>query len=262
VRARTPAIVITRDRVTYAKRCVDALVDAGCSVHIVDHESTWPEMVEWLARVDFPVYHVPNEIPRKLWDWSGLRDIACSGRYIVTDPDVVPQASCPRDWVRHLHSVLDENPGWLKVGLGLRIDDLPDYYSQAEKVREWEQQYWNQPINNGALFMAPVDTTLALYRSLDACDQFRLVPALRTQRPYLARHLTWYEDDQNPTPEIRYYREHAEVGISHWLNPDEYTRPIDTTARSVIAKEYSLPRGDWELLTRQESLDSSAPDSA
>jgi hypothetical protein len=230
---RTPAIVVTRDRVTYTKRCVNAFLEAGCDVHIVDHGSSWPEMVEWLDGVNLPVHHLPNGLPRKLWDWSGLRDIACSGRYIVTDPDVVPEASCPRDWVRYLHSVLDQNPGWLKVGLGLRIDDLPDYYSNADEVYAWERQYWDNPMSKD-LFMSPVDTTLALYRSLDECDQFRLAPALRTRRPYLARHLTWYEDDMNPTPEIAYYRKHLTPGISHWADPKGYVKGVDASMIEVM----------------------------
>lgn len=241
----TPAIVVTRDRVTYAERCVRALVKAGCEVHIVDHESTWPEMVEWLDKVDLPVYHLPNAIPRKLWEWPGLRQIVGSRRYIVTDPDVVPQAACPAGWVGYLHQVLDENPGWLKVGLGLRIDDLPDYFTNADKVYEWERPYWNNPMTKD-LFMAPVDTTLAMYRSLDECAQFRMAPALRTRHPYLARHLAWYEDDQNPTPEIQYYREHAMAGVSHWLDPEDYSKSVDMSMIEVMparrpASEASAP---------------------
>jgi hypothetical protein len=230
---RTPAIVVTRDRVTYTKRCVETLQEAGCDVHIVDHESTWPEMVEWLYDVDLPVYHLPNDIPRKLWEWHGLRRIVGSRRYIVTDPDVVPQASCPASWVGYLHQVLDENPGWLKVGLGLRLDDVPDYYSNKDKVWKWEAGYWRHVAGKG-LFNAPVDTTLALYRSLDACDQFRLAPALRTGSPYLARHLTWYEDDRNPTPEILHYRQNVAPDISHWVDPDQYVEGIDVTPRLVV----------------------------
>lgn len=215
------AIVIFRDRVTYAQQCVAALTAAGLDVHIVDHDSTWPAAVEWLATCGLPVHHRPNGHPRSLWQWDGLARIVGSWRYVVTDPDVVPDPDCPEDWPAKLSGLLDRWPRAVKAGLGLRIDDLPADNPDATKVRDWEAQFWQHPLEPGA-FNAAVDTTLAMYQPLSQQPRFELGPAIRTDAPYLARHLTWYETPDTLTDEIRWYRQHATPGTSHWADPDRY----------------------------------------
>ena len=68
------------------------------------------------------------------------------------------------------------------------------------------------------MFDAIIDTTLALYRPLSETPAFT-VQAVRTGPPYLADHLAWYEDLEDPLPELRHYHEHAEPGISYWTLP-------------------------------------------
>jgi len=215
------AIVIFRDRVTYAQQCVVALTAAGLDVHVVDHDSSWPPAVEWLATCGLPVHHRPNDHPRSLWTWDHLPRIVGTWRYVVTDPDVVPDPSCPTDWPVHLNSLLDRWPVAVKAGLGLRIDDLPDDNPDSPKVQDWEAQWWQQPLEVGA-FNAAVDTTLAMYPPLNQRPHFALGPAIRTDRPYVARHLTWYETPECITDETVYYRRHATPGVSHWVDPDLY----------------------------------------
>lgn len=220
----TPAVVIMRDRVSYAKGCVAALTAAGFDVYIVDHASTWPPAVEWLYTCGLPVHHRDNAHPRSLWDWDGLAAIVGNRRYVVTDPDVVPDPHCPADWPAHLDMLLDLHPTAVKAGLGLRIDNLPAQNADAGKVREWEAQWWRAPTGLGA-YDAPVDTTLALYQPLTTGPAFSLGPAVRSDYPYVAWHLPWYEITDDPTLEVAYYRDHAISGVSHWLDPDAYTQP-------------------------------------
>jgi hypothetical protein len=40
--------------------------------------------------------------------------------------------------------------------------------------------------------------------------------SLRTQPPYEAHHMPWYENASAPTPEQRYYVAHADRLISNW----------------------------------------------
>ena len=40
--------------------------------------------------------------------------------------------------------------------------------------------------------------------------------SIRTGSPYMARHLTWYDDYNNPTEETLYYNEHVHSSISIW----------------------------------------------
>lgn len=206
----TPVIVIVRDRLTCLQACLASLEPYGLDIHLVDHGSTWDPMVEWLHTSPYPVHWRGDLPPRALWDWNGLSAIVGNRRYIVTDPDVV--LDCPHDWLRLLAANL--SPDVVKVGLGLRLDDLPDT-SLATKVRAWEAPFWHSSAGPG-VWRAPVDTTLALYQPLTVEPRFRLHPAIRLDAPYLLRHLPWYAVED--TAEEAHYRERIQPGASHWAH--------------------------------------------
>jgi hypothetical protein len=86
-------------------------------------------------------------------------------------------------------------------------------------VVTWEQQFWTHPTEDGTGYSSQIDTTLAMYQPLPDRPHFT-IEALRTGTPYVAEHLAWYEDLDNLTPELQYYHEHAEPGISFWTLED------------------------------------------
>lgn len=210
-----PCIVITRDRVTCTRECIASLERySELDIHIVDHGSTWPPMLDYLSASPHPVHRRGDNPPRALWDWPALPDIATwHGRYLVTDPDIIIDA--PDDWLEALHRELDQGDV-VKVGLGLRLDDLPNT-DLAGKACLWEAPFWRERRPSGTAWSAPVDTTLALYHPLAVQPRFHLAPAARLDQPYLIRHTPWY-DTQHPTAETIYYRERVLPGASHWAN--------------------------------------------
>jgi len=242
----TTAVVITRDRVTYTRRCVDALqrTRGVGDIHIVDHGSSWPPMLDYLAAVPGIYYNLAdstthrvhvhwraNAHPRDLWT-NGTLDTLVAGdeRFLVTDCDVVaPTDWRGADWLEHLHLLLDRFPDVIKAGLQLKIDNIPTTNEYRQKIIDWESNY-RQPLAAlpipGCLMddvrwvtRADVDTTMALYRRLEAFD---IGPALRTAHPHHeALHLPWMEPSAEPhTEELRWYRDRAEHG--HWRQPDGY----------------------------------------
>jgi hypothetical protein len=221
--AAVKAFIIFRDRVTYGSRCFDALTGAGLEVVIADHGTTWPPALAWLDVLEACGTRVMRKgggHPRELWGWEPFRSACGTGRYVVTDPDVVPAEDCPADWLRHLGEVLD-NSDQPKAGLGLRTDTIPGSYHHRERVISWERQFWEHPVEAGghAAYAAQIDTTLALYQPLGEHTAF-CIEALRTGPPYVADHLAWYEDLGSLSPELRYYHENAEPGISFWTLED------------------------------------------
>ncbi len=213
------AFILFRDRVTYGKRCLASLLSAGLEPVVVDHGSTWPEAVAWLAYLEKSGVMVlrrdkgPPDFghPRNLQMWHQFRKACGSECYIITDPDVIPSEGCPGDWVQHLGRLLDRYPGEVKAGLGLRTDNLPDHYSRKQQVIDHEISFWQESLEDG-VYRGNIDTTLAMYR---AWSQFEM-GALRTGFPYVADHLPWHEDLGHLTGEQAYYYEHAEPGIVHW----------------------------------------------
>lgn len=215
---KTPCIVITRDRVSYTRLCIESLERfPDLEIHIVDHGSTWPAMVSYLDGLRHAVHYRGDETPRSLWQWPGLRHIIGDREYLVTDPDVVLDDACPDDWLEQMRADLEHahSAAAVKVGLGLRLDDLPET-DLAVKVRAWESAFWADPVESGRAFRAPVDTTLALYHGTAVRPDFEIAPALRLNAPYLLRHLPWY-GDLDPA-ETAHYRARALPGTSHWIN--------------------------------------------
>jgi hypothetical protein len=211
------AFIIFRDRVAYAQRCMAAMFAAGLEPVVVDHGSTYPGAVRWLGHLekhDVKVLYRGGGHPRGLWLWPPFREVCGPvDRYIVTDPDCVPSEGCPPGWVDHLGLVLDAYPR-AKVGLGLRIDNIPLHYPRRDHVLEWEGQFWRSQLAPG-VYDAGVDTTLALYQPLSVAG-CHSIGGTRTGPPYTADHLAWYEDPAALPEDIRYYHEHAEPGISYW----------------------------------------------
>ncbi|MCU1500242.1 MAG: glycosyl transferase family 2, partial [Acidimicrobiales bacterium] len=150
---------------------------------------------------------------------SGLVQREAAGRYfVVSDPDVVPDAMCPPDAIDHFRAVLDRHPELDKVGFGLRIDDLPQHYALRDDVVDWEGKFWDPAIEvEPGLYAAGIDTTFALYRPLER--RHEMMRAMRTGKPYVARHLPWYVDSSDLSEEDQYYRLHADTTMSNWDQP-------------------------------------------
>lgn len=224
------AFVITRDRPTYTRQCVEALLAAGLEVHIVDHGSTYPPMRRYLTEVSHEAMVTLNGTarPQEIWyDGTLYRHTTPVEPFIVTDCDIVPAPDCPADWVHQMVDLLDAYPRHAKVGLSLRTDDLPECFEHRQRVQAWEAKYQTamlpeKPRPGGGepyprVWQASVDTTMAVYRWPPG--KFRLDPALRMAPPYSAVHLPWYADSSAPSDEELYYRKHALEGASHWLDP-------------------------------------------
>jgi hypothetical protein len=211
------AFMIFRDRVSYAKRCLAALTAAGLEVYVVDHDSTWPAALLWLGELEEAGTTVlrrrENAYPWQLWEWGPFRDLMDRSPepYIVTDPDVVPSEGCPPGWPERLVDMLGRHPEVIKVGLSLRVDNVPP--ENIENVLAMEHHFWLNGVPPAVpeVYRANVDTTLAAYMPFDRYPLFALGPSLRLAPPYSADHLSWHETGEL-SAELQYYYAHADPG--------------------------------------------------
>jgi hypothetical protein len=212
-----PVFIPLRDRVSPLHELLAWLesVDQH-DIWLVDNASTYPPMLEFLESTEHRVVRLNDNLGHRSPWLSGTVQRAAYGRsFVVSDPDVVPDPMCPADALDYFADVLLRFPDIDKVGFGLRIDDLPAHYALRDDVIDWEGKFWDPSIEiEPGIYVAGVDTTFALYRPLER--RHELMRAARTGKPYVARHLPWYQDTANLGEEDRYYRVHADTTMSNW----------------------------------------------
>jgi hypothetical protein len=203
---QVPVFINCRDRLTPLLELLDYLERAGCEqIHLLDNDSTYPPLLEYYEQTPHSVIRLGENVHRRtFWENGLLDELGVRGRYVFTDPDLVPIEECPLDAIDYFGEVLDRYPGYEKVGFGLKIDDLPDHFRLKSEVLTWEARFW-QRLVAPRLYEARIDTTFALYRGPEHAPE----AAIRTGYPYVVRHTSWYLDSADPPEEHRYYIEHA-----------------------------------------------------
>lgn len=211
-----PVVINNFNRLESLRNLVAWLEAAGMkNIIVIDNSSTFPPLLNYYSSFRHEVVWERNLGPLAVWASSGLWKRIRNDYYIYSDSDVVPDVCCPSDAIQVLYHALRSYPLIEKVGLGLRIDNLPDSYDKKADVIEWEKRYWEHQIS-ADLYHASVDTTFAMYRPRTMGGWW--LRSLRTGGMYVARHVPWYQDSSNPTDEERFYASTAKRGVSHWLS--------------------------------------------
>lgn len=243
---------------------VEWLLNAGCQrIVLLDNQSTYPPLLRFYEDVAtdtrLTIIRLPGNFGHMaLWTSGILRLLGWQDYFAYSDPDILPDNGCPLEFLDLFVEILESSPTVMKAGFGLIIDDIPDQYRFKTDVITWEQPYWEIPVGPG-LYAAPIDTTFALYRGDaalwdSATREIAKYRSVRTGTPYLARHLDWYLDSDNPTEEQQFYRNHAIPGVTSWS--------LENLPQNVISDLSRLQKGEraitkdeirWENNTDQKS---------
>ena len=216
-----PIVILNRDRLDPTKKLVEALHKRGYfNITIIDNQSTYEPLLDWYKTSNLDVFH--NDIPETLYDTGTLYRLAVEVKhpkfvdivkdyYIFTDSDTVPVEELPENFVEHMVEICAKH-NLHKVGLGLKIDDLPLDQSPAQKALAAEEQYWNgKIIDNGfELYPAPIDTTFAVYSPNSPALWGRT--CYRMGGDYMVRHMPWYYDIANLPEDELYYLQNLPGG--------------------------------------------------
>ncbi|MFJ8073873.1 hypothetical protein ACIQ7Q_08050 [Streptomyces sp. NPDC096176] len=225
-RADIPVIIICHNLLSDLRRLVTWLEKSGHEeIHLLDNASTYPPLLEYLGSTPHNVITLPENLGHEAPWLSGLAQrLGHEQPFVVTDPDVLPDTSCPDDAVEYFQELLLRHPDFDKTGFGLHIDDIPDRYPHKEAVITWERPFWEKEVEKG-VFAAHVDTTFSVHRP---GTPYKVTEALRTDAPYLARHMPWYRDPHEPDQETEYFFAQRRGDIGFW---NRSTLPLAAAAK-------------------------------
>jgi hypothetical protein len=200
-----PIIINNRNRYTFLKLMIEQLRNFGYkNIYVLDNDSSYPPLLEYYKTFPAEVIYLKQNIGYKaLWKSHVFKRFE-SSYYVYTDPDILLQEDCPRDFIYHLYKYLNKYPSKEKAGVALQINDLPDSYSHKQIAIKNEKVFWTKELEPN-VYDALVDTTLALYKPFASGDAEEC-PAIRVAGKLTAKHLTWYLDSSNLSQEELYYK--------------------------------------------------------
>ena len=230
-----PIFILTCDRLESLKKSIQSYRDCIRSEYetvIIDFGSTYPPTVAFLKQIEengTKVYwkgkisHVTqlNTANTHIQDYFKAHP---KSDYVVTDSDIALDAT--QGDVLEVYSHFLETMSIINVaGPMLRIDDIPDCYPLKEKLLSgkmgFHKTFHSQKVHSIdykgskiSYITAPIDTTFGMYR--EGSQWARLKRGVRLLAPYGARHLDWYVDPKNLTPDQAYYMKHAAQNIVNW----------------------------------------------
>lgn len=222
---RVPIFIISYNRLKYLQRLIAWLQKHGQeNIIIVDNASTYPPLLAYLDTLPYRVVRLRENLGHlAVWKCGLFADILEEQYFVVTDPDVVPCETCPDDAMACFYNHLMENPEITKCGFSLMIEDIPQDYPLRESVMEVETPYWKKRLPDGSGYLAPLDTTFALYRPGIAPEDPAWFSAVRLAPPYAARHLPWYEVAGDEDEESAFYQKRFLPQFSYWTAADADT---------------------------------------
>lgn len=210
---KIPIIINSYNRLTYLKNLIEFLERKGyVNIVILDNQSNFQPLLAYYSTLPYKVIYLEKNWGHlALWK-SNVISTYKKGFFAYTDSDVLPLEECPSNFLSYFIR-LSIKYGYKKVGFGLKIDDLPNWFNKKSEVIKWEENYWLSPLEKD-VYKAKIDTTFALYApNYSATSGF--LDAIRTGGVYLARHLPWYENsDKLNAEQEQYYR--SSNTSTHW----------------------------------------------
>lgn len=215
-----PIVILTKDEPKFLELMIKSIVNRTkypYKIFIVDNNSQDVNQKNLLVKLEqeYKLEVIYNDKNHWVLGFNNAIEIIdnkqeFNHKYIVlSDGDII--VPLPKDgvcWLEYLVKKMQKNITIGKIGLSLDIS-LIAKTKKFNKIYNLEKKYMKGP-KVDELIMAPVDTTLAIYRrDLYIMNKFKIIPGhaslvkpyyyiFRTSKVYQAKHLGWRKYD-NPT---------------------------------------------------------------
>lgn len=213
-----PILINNFNRLSSFKEQIEWFIEAGYkNIHVSDNCSTYHPLLEYyreltdrnVAKIHFLSENFGNHGFSKIADFQSIQQ----GWFVTTDPDVVPTEKTHKNLIELLMGVANHF-GAIKVGVALKIDDIPDFNPHKDSILSWEKQFWEKQVSE-YIYEGAIDTTLAL-NCPQSSGGWQGHKTYRVAGDCSCRHTTWYLDPNNlPDDELNYIRS-MKRNTSHW----------------------------------------------
>lgn len=216
--------IVSFNRVTWLPDMVKDIfaMDNVGEVYIIDNLSTYPPLLQYYEQTPAKVIYLNKNLGHRSPWISDVVEQLATPYYVVTDPDL-SLAGVPKNCLTHLvkgyerYKHLHIN----KAGLGLEIKDVPRN-KHTEFIHHFEtENMWKRPLDP-EFFSATCDTTFALYNKhkfiwdVDPATHVDFSYAVRANYPYVAKHMPWYDNPENPSEEDIYVWSTIRMDSAGW----------------------------------------------
>lgn len=201
---KTVSIIINNyNRKQYLEKLIVYLKNKGYeNIYIIDNNSSYQPLLEFYKKNRLKVFYLSENVGYlALWKTT-VYDYFSGDYYVYTDSDVVPSNSVPENFIAVFASMLQDYSFLDKMGFSLDIEDLPEEFSVSRKIIKDELKFWIYDIED-KFYFSPIDTTFALYRPNSKGGWW--LNAGRAKKPYVAKHLPWYENPKELSEDAKYY---------------------------------------------------------
>jgi hypothetical protein len=200
-------VVNNRNRLTTTRNMVEHLLrlNPRQEIVILDNASTYPPLMEWYQSVNenperWPTLQIrllPNLGHLAFWNSNMQGEV---GEYFVySDSDIELDPEMPHNWALQMINLIEKYE-INKVGLSIRIDDIPDHYPHKSQVLRDQAGCWKEEAEPN-VFWGDTDTTFCLIRNVGG-NPYRSLRVAR--KGFKSRHTPFYLDFEDLSPEELY----------------------------------------------------------
>ena len=169
---------------------------------IIDNGSTYEPLLEWYYSIQDKVEVIWGKNQGHLALWAIGLNKQLPELFVYTDSDIELNADFPENWKQIMSNVYYKF-GFNKVGLGIKIDDIPDHYRYKNQVIRNEGRWWLNEIDKD-IYTADTDTTFCLIKNIGD-NPYKSVRVCSDNM--ISRHAPWYINLDNLDEEEKFYLE-------------------------------------------------------
>lgn len=215
-----PLLIPVFNNFTYLKNTIDFFNSIGMTeILILNNGSEYEPLKKYLESLPDEVRIIDfygNPGPRVFFENKFLYE-SLPNKFMVTDPDLGFKTTFDSDALNYLVCLSDEYKAF-KIGSALRLDiEEPNaldfrvnWVSNWTTIRQTESDYYLKQAGTTekgeTIFIAPIDTTFAIYNKKYLTDNVFLHNCYRVSGRFAAIHYGWLLNPPIPAKEYEFYK--------------------------------------------------------